>query len=529
MYTVNWLCSCVMCDVLPCVVLLCIVQMCATLICSVFMCGVLMCIALMCNTVHMNAINTNSMHITTNVYRRSSGNMFKAIAACWPKPAYVHSLHVDRSKLSHCILTVLGWGESTVLPSFRPPAWPVLADRLDRFACSLVRGASEVRTDTATSVDLDPPLADVLSNMVSKKVKHYALPFCFVDTIAKNDLAFQSLASRIRSKLWVRMWKHLQCKQKSMLNTRCSRKRDVVLLARAAFSRLRGLPELIDVPTDKNIGTVIMQRRFYFSSIVKEVGRNFSAVSRPHVEVLLRTWLARCRSWLAVCKQQYFIPESVLSYVMSNFDEYKFPRLRALVKIHKNCNGVQPDAVPMRVLVIGTKWISTPAAQCVGHLLEVVVKAIPTVCRSTHSFLESLQSLGSEAFQNAAVSTFDVEKLFQTIPSAAILPCVTRALDIHFAMFRYDNAALFAQLILDLSSFVLALQIVHMHDRFYVQNSGIMTGLACDCQWANIFMAEADCYTREAMLGHCRFFLLVSSMMCSSFILIPFRLWPLRI
>lgn len=154
----------------------------------------------------------------------------------------------------------------------------------------------------------------------------------------------------------------------------------------------------------------------------------------------------------------------------------KIPQIYTLPKVHK-----QP--LKGRPIVPGKHWITTPASTLVDHLLQPLLKRIPTVIADSKSILVELNQTKFWD-PGCRLITADVSSLYTEINTNLGLMCVKTLMS--------ENSDLFPLplqlLIIGLLTIVMKNNYFQFQGKFYHQIKGTAMGTPAAPVFANIFM-----------------------------------------
>ncbi|CAM2119844.1 unnamed protein product [Caretta caretta] len=145
-----------------------------------------------------------------------------------------------------------------------------------------------------------------------------------------------------------------------------------------------------------------------------------------------------------------------------------------LPKIHKPGNPGCP-------IISGIGTLTAGLSGYVDSLLSPYTTITPSYLRDTNDFLRKLQSIG-DLPENTTLATMNVEALYSNIPHKDGLQAVSNSIP--------DNVT--ANLMAELSDFVLTHNHFTFWDNVYLQVSGTAMGTRMAPQYANIFTADLE-------------------------------------
>ena len=269
------------------------------------------------------------------------------------------------------------------------------------------------------------------------------------------------------------------------------------------FKWLRSLDNpLIDCPTDKALGTALLSKSLYNDLIFRGLNASFRQISLEFAFSVVDSVKVRILDQLSELKSHRVFCQQKLDYCVCLFENWRFPLTRQLIKVHKK-------SLDSRLLVSGTKWFSNPIQVLIAHTLQPVVRHAESVADDTldvvnavHKLEDSITSASPDCVcDSCRVYSFDVEKLYPNIDQAKATASVRLALTAFYTSFPaprwgliVESICIFVQLVFEsqISCFKPLVSFGSSIITFWLQTSGLTTGLSCATQIANIFMLSFD-------------------------------------
>ena len=246
----------------------------------------------------------------------------------------------------------------------------------------------------------------------------------------------------------------------------------------------------IDVPADKNLGTVVMQSTRYDEMVTHQLNAAFMHIDDSTSLSITEKAGNDIRHQLRFAAEYRLLHDKQLDFCGCLLNEQaRMPRVRGLVKIHK-------DVPTVRLIVANTRWITTPIAILVATLLQPIIDTFTSVATDTAGVVDAL--LGTEDTLTSACKlfTFDVENLYPSISQPRALAGIGDLLLEYHGELRTPNYGALIEFILALLSIIFNCQVAYYSFRGkkgkFRQVKGISTGLACGSQIANLWLRLLD-------------------------------------
>lgn len=231
-------------------------------------------------------------------------------------------------------------------------------------------------------------------------------------------------------------------------------------------------------PADKNLGLTLMDRSWYDAEVLRQLSD--ANTYRPVTYDAIPT-KAIYRNILALATQasaQELISKQVFIYLKAKItpDTARIPQIYILPKVHK-------PKLAGRPIIPGTHWITTPASVLVDHLLQPLLKRVPTVIADSKSIVVELNT---RAFPNADLRliTADVSSLYTEIPTNKGLAFVTQLMREHPDLISPPLLTFISALL----RIVMENNYFQFNGQYYHQIKGTAMGTPAAVIFANIFM-----------------------------------------
>ena len=257
---------------------------------------------------------------------------------------------------------------------------------------------------------------------------------------------------------------------------------------------------LIDVPTDKNLGCAVVKRESYNDQMHARLNECYVEIQYNDVASVVSSVKSQAIEVLDFASDFKVLHAKQVDYCKCLFENYKMPIARQLVKVHKN-------PVSTRLLAASTRWITNPLAILLAMFLQPIINFWNSVASDTMDVITNMRDQDfSEGRKNMA--TFDVDKLYPSLDPAQVLISCRRLAIQFFSSKQTRNWGVLVEVLVTLLDIVLHAQVVRfckLHadgtstTHFYLQISGITTGLSCACQIANLHLVGMDNFVKDSL------------------------------
>lgn len=245
---------------------------------------------------------------------------------------------------------------------------------------------------------------------------------------------------------------------------------------------------MIIKPADKNLGLTLMNRTWYDMEINRQLAdtntyRPVKFYDIPIIPVYesIKFLAFQASEQKLITPQQYiFIRDKVIP------SKAEVPQIYILPKVHK-------EPLKGRPIVPGFGWITTPASILVDHILQPLLKQIPTVIADSKSLLIEIEK--TKFPNDATLVTADVSSLYTEIDIKLGIAYVRKLMrersDVNFSE-ENDKIPLFSvpliEFTINLLSIVMHNNYFRFGDNYYLQIKGTAMGTPAAVVFANLFM-----------------------------------------
>ena len=271
-------------------------------------------------------------------------------------------------------------------------------------------------------------------------------------------------------------------------------------LDRLALRWIRDRPELCIVDCDKNVGDAIVDRDFVHHECNRLLTEGFQQISDDTYRTAAQCAKHAIDSLFFEAAEKNVVPKPVYKFVVHRFRDSSPGEFRLRLKLHKT---------PVVGRPIGnlTQSFLQPLAVFVNEGLTPIMKACQDVVESSYHFMKAVR--GTVIPEGFTVLTSDVRNLYPMIPNSggddmsprALLPVLSRRI-----RSWYRDRPSFGTLLISSIECLIRGQHISFQKVVYKNKSGIITGLACACTMANIYMSELDEFVRKNFSDNIVFF-----------------------
>lgn len=256
------------------------------------------------------------------------------------------------------------------------------------------------------------------------------------------------------------------------------RKENITASQHALIKKLRDSSEYIIKPSDKNLGLTLLNRSWYDTEVMRQLSdkKTYQPVDRNTIPI--KPTYEKIRSLINSAFKNKLITQQQRNFVLYKItpEKTQVPQIYILPKIHKS-------PVKGRPIVPGFNWITTPSSILLDHLLQPLVKTIPTVITDSKSLVNKLESTRI-VDPNCRLLTADVTSLYTEIETKAGIAFVRTLMREHPEMYSPDMQEFIFQLL----TIVMDNNYLQFNGQFYKQIKGTAMGTPVAPTYANIFM-----------------------------------------
>ena len=391
-----------------------------------------------------------------------------------PRPAAVHFCDIAHTAVPSYVLAFLGTSSKCV-PTRALPCYSTFMDSVHNFTRDLVRKSVTAGFASQRVDPLRGMRRRFFKQTSSWQPRPEAVPDGILDSCAsiRTDLAFN-------------FWQT----QRKLFNRLDHTRGNISHGDTMAIQWLKNKKNLLlDVPTDKNLGVAVVSRTLYNSLANVQLQKCYSR-STP---LILNNSIDRIKSLtVEACDfavEFHLIKPDHVDYLYCLFSNWRLPRIRCLMKIHK------PE-LDVRLICSGTSWITNPHAVALATWLQPTLTSFESIALDTGDVINSLEQTSLNTTD--AIGTYDVEKLYLMLDHEFVKWATRDLLSEYYSRVRCRHWGAWVEFLLLLLNIILSAQfstfdfVDGQGPLLYFQSTGITTGLSCATQIANLVMVGAD-------------------------------------
>ena len=262
---------------------------------------------------------------------------------------------------------------------------------------------------------------------------------------------------------------------------------------RWAIKWLSGNSDFLDVPTDKGLGTALIRKTHYDSLASAALNKSYVEVSWGTVQETVDRAKSDIHNILEFAQQFKLLHRKVIGFATCLFEdaESRLPIGRQLIKVHK-------PVTESRMIASGVRWVTNPIAVILASFMQPVVNSFESVAKDTKDVVQAVSNMAVDGGSNVYAATFDVKDLYPSIEHG---PCKAACITILCEYFRdrgVANWGALVEMLINMVDVVFRSQLLTYRFQqsgeklYYLQTTGMTTGLSCACQIANLFLRGLD-------------------------------------
>ena len=260
-----------------------------------------------------------------------------------------------------------------------------------------------------------------------------------------------------------------------------------------AMKWLSSHTSIMDAPSDKSLGTAVLTKACYDELAFKALQKSYQSVDEAATHRIVQNAQKLIRNVLAFAKPFQILHPRVCDFAICLFDEAEahIPIGRQLIKVHK-------PALESRMIASGVRWITNPIAVIVAKQLQPIVNSFKAVARDTAEVINAVESIPTEMPASSHAATFDVKDLYPSIEFGPCMAALKVVLYEYFTQHPVAYAGVLVEVLLNFVDIIFQSQLLRYRSQvsdevfFYLQTTGITTGLSCATQLANVFLHGLD-------------------------------------
>ncbi|KAK3089910.1 hypothetical protein FSP39_007586 [Pinctada imbricata] len=258
-------------------------------------------------------------------------------------------------------------------------------------------------------------------------------------------------------------------------NLKRSGKLNLTKQEQSAFQSLLDNDAIVIRPADKGSGVVVIDKLDYVSKLEREIesSASYETTHSDRTQDSLKSVRKLANNMLkegAICKDMY-------QYLVPRYP--KAGSLKGNPKIHKS-------GAPMRTIVSGINTPTEQFAEVAEHELNQYVESSPSFIRDTTDFINRLRQIEEPLPENAILFTFDVEKLYPSVPREEGLAACQQALEMR------AKPLIPTHFVIEMIRTVLDNNNFNFGDRNFLQTDGVAIGSRLGKNFACSYMRTWD-------------------------------------
>ena len=255
---------------------------------------------------------------------------------------------------------------------------------------------------------------------------------------------------------------------------------------RSFLKLMHNNPDYIIKPADKNLGLTLMDRPKYDAECMRQLldSNTYSPIADPGTIPVQQIYDELLRVFTKAHKEK-LIEDNIIKYIRlkvtptaskppGSLAAAQLPHFYILPKVHK------PGPLKGRPIVPGHSWITTPASVWLDHVIQPLVKEIPTLISDSTALLNSLSRITLP--DSCTLVTADVTSLYTEIPTDEGI----RFMKVFLMKNRLPTP--YINLIIDVLTIVLKNNYFTFNGLFFHQKKGTAMGTPVAVVYANIYM-----------------------------------------
>ena len=251
-----------------------------------------------------------------------------------------------------------------------------------------------------------------------------------------------------------------------------------------ALEQLQNNPNLLVVPTDKNLGPAIIERDRYIALMMSDHLNNVSIYSLMS-PARQNTWISltkdRIKNWITKHKKLLSKSDKTSLRTHLRNNTKPFGRFYGTLKVHKLSEG---KPLSSRPIVSCPGSLLYPLAAWVDTQLQVVAKAQPSYIRDSFSLKQELLQLDLPPLRQIRIFTADAVSMYTNIPTTIALATLADYLRANEDEFDIPVEATIEAIFL-----VMRNNVFTFGDMVFKQLTGTAMGTPPACALAVIYMA----------------------------------------
>ena len=257
---------------------------------------------------------------------------------------------------------------------------------------------------------------------------------------------------------------------------------------RIALQQLKKKNDIIIIKADKGGALTILNLEDYIADAYKQLNdiQCYTKLTYDQTYQHAKT----INDTIDMFKANHKLTEKIADGLKSH--NPKTPTLRLPPKVHKENH-------PGRPIVSSINSHSTKISEYVDHHLQPYTKDIKSYIKDTKDFLNHLDKVPTNIFNNSYLVTLDVRSLYTSIPNEEGISIVKDIL--------HENKSKLTQVITAFLWLILTLNNFIFNNEHFLQILGVVMGTKCAPIYANLFMNHfEETYIYPLLTTKCNFY-----------------------
>ncbi|KAL2080587.1 hypothetical protein ACEWY4_024380 [Coilia grayii] len=248
-------------------------------------------------------------------------------------------------------------------------------------------------------------------------------------------------------------------------------KHNIGILERKALNELKENTDIIIKSADKGGGIVVQNTKDYVTEAMRQLNNSNFYEQLQHNP--MDKFMSEQDRILKNAMENNWITKNQFEFLKN--EHPVTPVFYLLPKIHKSLKNP-----PGRPIVASKDSLTEHMSQFVDYFIKEIVTSLPSYVADTRDVLKLLCDIHVPE-RNAFLVTFDVESLYTNIPHEGGL----QAMD-YYLMSKKDTLP--AELLMELTKFILKSNYFMFNNRYYLQSQGTSMGSPFAPNYANLYM-----------------------------------------
>jgi hypothetical protein len=245
--------------------------------------------------------------------------------------------------------------------------------------------------------------------------------------------------------------------------------------------------DILVKPADKNLGLVMLKKSWYIEEGRRQLSDASTYAKVPSTAGLVKSLVEQRRTLIAHYaarpELQDLLTGQLLRFLSSpTEEELTFPEFHHLPKVHK-------DKLAGRPIVPSYAWVTSSCSILLDDLLQPLVANLSSwILRDSKQLLRELARVELPTHgEQVWLVTADISSMYTNIPTELGIQAM-----FELAQDFYAGEEVKAELIADLTRFVLSNSYLAFQGEVYHQVQGTAMGTACAPTYANLFVAQLE-------------------------------------